>query len=462
MNDCANTTQPPIARTAAPEPQLKRVLGVRDLVAYGMVLIQPIAPVGIFGLACMLSNGHVATTILVAMVAMSLTAVSYGRMATLYPSAGSAYTYVGRGFGTHLGFLTGWAMFLDYLIIPLINIVFGSLTLQRMVPDVPYVVWAVIIACLITALNLRGVKSTARANNILLGVMCVVIGAFVVLSVKYLVARAGWAGLFSVKPFYDSATFKWSAIGTATSLAALTYIGFDGVTTLAEEVREPKRSVPIATVLVCLLTGLFSVVEVYLGQLVWPDYTTFPKLETAFMDVTRMVGGMALFQAMGVVLIVACVGSGLTGQAGLSRLLYSMGRDQVLPARFFGHLSPTSNIPSYNIIATGVLSLGGALVLPYEQAAELLNFGAFLGFMGVNLAVIREFYFRRPEGRRPQWIIDLFMPALGFIFCLAIWLSLPHIAKLTGAAWLAFGLIYLAVITRGFRRPPRILDFKEA
>lgn len=445
-----------------PAPHLKRVLKIQDLVFFGLVLIQPIAPVGIFGLSCQLSRGHAATTILVAMVAMSLTALSYGRMAALYPSAGSAYTYVGRGLGAHLGFLAGWAMFLDYLLIPLINIVYGSLTLQRLIPMVPYAVWVVLLAVATTALNLRGVKATARANTMLLAVMCLVVAGFVVLAIRYLALKAGWAGVFSVKPIYDARTFNWSAIATATSLAALTYIGFDGVTTLAEEVKNPKRNVPMATVLVCLLTGLFSVVEVYLAQMAWPDYSTFTNPETAFMDVTRLVGGAGLFQAMGLVLILACLGSGLAGQAGLARLLYGMGRDGVLPQRVFGHLSPGSNIPSYNIVMTALLGLAGALVVPYERAAELLNFGAFLAFMGVNLAAIREYAFRRPGGRKPQVLLDVFAPGLGFLVCLVIWLSLPRPAKLAGGAWLALGIAYLAVITRGFRKAPARLDLRGA
>lgn len=458
MNECHSGSPAP-ENSGTTAPKLKRVLKVQDLVFYGLVLIQPIAPVGIFGLASSMSHGHVATTILIAMIAMSLTAFSYGRMAALYPSAGSAYTYVGRGLGYHLGFVAGWAMFLDYLIIPLLNIVFGALTLQRLFPDVTYTIWAILLAVLMTALNLRGVRTTARANTILLAIMTLVIAVFVVLAVRYLFLDAGWAGVFSRKPFYNPETFQWSAVATATSLAALTYIGFDGVTTLAEEVKNPKRSVPIATVLVCLLTGLFSLVEVYLGQMVSPNYSAFANLETAFMDVTQKVGGAPLFQAMGVILILACLGSGLAGQAGLARLLYSMGRDRILPPRFFAHLSAGNQIPSYNIIATGVISLIGALVLPYEHAAGLLNFGAFLAFMGVNLSAIREYCFRRPESRKLHLVMDMIVPGLGFIFCLAIWVSLPWPAKLAGGIWLALGIVYLALITRGFKKKPINMEF---
>lgn len=335
-----------VAAAAGGPPRLKRLLTVWDLVFFGIVLIQPIAPVGIFGPASKMSHGHVSTTIVIAMVAMMLTAFSYGRMAALYPSVGSAYSYVGRGLGAHWGFMAGWAMCLDYLVIPLINTVYVSLTLQRLIPAVPYAVWTVLFVAVITVLNLRGIRTTARANIAMLAVMTVVIVAFVGLAIRYLVHGGGWGNVLSYKPFYNPQTFDLKAIGTATSLAALTYIGFDGVTTLAEEVRNPKRSVLLAVVLVCFITGIFSTVEVYLAQQVWPDYTSFKVPATAFLDVTQRVGGTWLFQAMALVLVVACLGSGLAGQAGAARLLYGMGREGVLPRRIFGHLSPEPAFPT--------------------------------------------------------------------------------------------------------------------
>src|SRR5580700_11039266 len=204
----------------------RRVLTLWDLIIYGIVLIQPIAPVGVFGLASKISRGHAVTTILVAMVAMMCTALSYGRMAALYPAAGSAYTYVGRTFNSQIGFLVGWAMFLDYLIVPIINTIYAALTLQRLVPQVPYAVWVAALTCVVTLLNLRGISSMARTNQWLLAVMTVVIGAFVVLAIRYLFGAQGWGGLLSLTPLYNPQTFDVRSIMTGTSLAALTYIGF--------------------------------------------------------------------------------------------------------------------------------------------------------------------------------------------------------------------------------------------
>ena len=446
--------------TAAGGSREKR-LSTTDLVVSGIVLIQPIAPVGIFGLASAISKGHVTTTILIAMLAMMATAVSYGRLAAMYPSAGSAYTYVSNAFNPLAGFLTGWAMFLDYLIIPIVSTIYAALTLHRLLPTVPYALWATALVVLTTALNLTGITSLARANRILLTIMSVVVVLFGVFSIRFLFDRAGWSGLFSLAPLYDPATFDLHSVLTATSLAALTYIGFDGVTTLAEEVRNPRRTVPLATVLVCLLTGIFSAAEVYLAQRVWSDYRTFPNQETAFLDVTRVVGGNALFQAMGAILVVACVGSALTGQAGAARLLYGMGRDDVLPKRVFGRWHVARSQPSWNICMIAVMALAGSLAASYEGMAELLNFGAFLAFMGVNLAAIRVFW-SRSNSTGANVLLNGAIPLCGFAFCFTIWWSLPSPARIAGAVWFVGGLIQIAVRTRGFRRPVAPMRFNAA
>jgi len=447
--------------TVTSPTRLRRVLRIRDLVFYGIVLIQPIAPIGIFGIAQKLSHGFVSTAILVAMAAMMITAFSYGRMAAVYPSAGSAYTYVSRGLNRYLGSLIGWAMVLDYLVIPIVNVIYPALTFKRLIPQVPYAAWVVVVAGVIISLNLLGIRFTARANEILLAVESLVVLAFFFAAIRYILHYHGAAGLVSLQPFYNRSTFDFGALRTATSLAALTYIGFDGVTTLAEEVEDPKRTVPAATVLVCLICGILSVGEVYLGHLVWPNYQTFPNLETAFIDVCMRAGGVALFQAMAVILIVACIGTGLAGVAGAARLLYGMGRDNVLPRRFFGRLDPKRNIPAFNVAVIGVLTVIGSLAISYERSAELLNFGAFLAFMGVNAACIQQFCIRPQVGRRRNFITDLCVPLLGFVFCFAIWFSLPRPAKWAGGIWFVLGIVYAAVRTKGFRSEPPTMDFAD-
>lgn len=455
------------ANQPVPKIRLRKVLTLWDLIFYGMVLIQPTAPIPLFGVAQKLSNGHAVTTILVAMLAMIITAVSYGRMAAIYPSAGSAYTYVGRTINPHLGFLIGWAMLLDYILQPLLNVVWISTALQsRYLNMVPFWITALVIVIFITALNLVGIKSSARANKVLLAAMCVVLAVFAILSVHFLFDHGRWAGLFALAPFYAPATFHMGRIWGATSFAALTYIGFDGITTLSEDVENPKRNVMLATVLVCVLTGVLSGAEVYLGQRIWPDWHTFPNLETAFMDVCRVVGGPYLFQAMGAVLMLAALGSALTGGLGAARLLFGMGRDGVLPRKVFAHLHPKTNTPTFNILLIGAIAYLGAIGLnmigsAYEHAGELLNFGAFLAFMGVNLSVFWHFSIARKE-QRQRILADIVLPLIGFAFCASIWWNLNGIAKIVGGIWFLVGLAYLAATTRCFRNTPKMIDFSES
>ena len=295
----------PNNESSAP-PRLKRVLGLSDLIFYGLVLIQPIGAVGIFGLANQMSLGHVTLTIFIALAAMMLTAWSYGRMAGLYPAAGSAYTYVGRGLHPYCGFVAGWAMFLDYLVIPIVSVVYCAISMQKgidtLFPGQTHAIvkflrisneenattffWAIVFVALTTWLNIRGIKWTARANQILTGAMFLVIAIFVVQAIRYLWSKQGWAGLFSVEPFYNPKTFNIRAIGQATSLAAITYIGFDGITTLAEDAKEPKRTVPVAVVLVCLLIGLCAGLWRFISHNGYGRITAPSKFsDTAFLTV---------------------------------------------------------------------------------------------------------------------------------------------------------------------------------
>jgi putrescine importer len=441
--------------------RLRRDLTLCDLIFYGIVIVQPIAPVPLFGITQVDSHGHAVVTILIGMVAMLFTAVSYGRMAALYPGAGSAYTYVGRGLNPHLGFLAGWGMLLCFLMFPLINIVYVAVTLHRLFPPIPFAMGAVLCAATFTFLNLRGIHSTRRANQILLTVMCAVIGSFIVLAVRYLFRAQGLRGLFSAAPFYDPRTFDLQSLRTATAFSVLTYLGFDGVTTLAEDVQNPRRSVPLATVLTVFLTGVFSSLQVYLGQRVWPDYHGFPNVETAFMDVCRRVGGAVLYHAMAIILIVASFGSALTGQVSSARILFSLGRENMLPRRVFAQLSRSRNTPAWNLCIIGLLALGGAMLVSFEQGADILNFGSFLAFMGVNIATFWQFYVAAQGTREKQFLTDAIVPLLGFLCCLAIWWGLPAMTKIIGGTWLLVGIAIGAVATRGFRTQPPMLAHDE-
>ena len=441
------------------EPQrLKRVLNLRDLLVYGMVIMQVVAPVPIFGLLEQRSDNHAVATVLIAMLAMIITAISYGRMALLYPMAGSAYTYVGRAFNPHLGFLAGWSMFLDYLVIPLISAIIPALAIRRLIPAAPLPLLTFLILAGMTGLNLRGIRATVRANMVLLVVASLAVGAFLVLATRYLFLKAGWSGVLSLSPVYNPATFKATTVLAGISLAAMNYIGFDGLTTLAEDSVNPKRDMVLSTVLVVVITGILSAVELYFLHLVLPDWRSADP-NTSYLDVMRMVGGPILFTTFLVVMSVSQFGSGFSVQVNAARLLYGMGRDNVLPQSVFGYLSPQRRNPSRNIIFVGALAFLGSVFVPFGQACDLLNFGAFMGFMGVNLATLRCYYFRPLSGHRRNVLWDVLLPASGFVLCLIFWIGLPNRAKIVGGLWLLVGVAYSAYKTRGFRQQPLLFDF---
>ena len=452
----------PIDEIGQPAPRLKRVLGLWDLIYYGIILISPIAAVPMFGEAQVLSKGHAVTTLLASMVAMTATAVSFGRMATVYPSAGSVYTYVSRGFNSHIGFVVGWAMFLEYLFQPMQNSLYAALTIQRLMPHVPLAVLSAASVGFMTVLCWLGIRTTARTNQILLAFMSFIMAAFLFEAIRYIFVHQHWQGLVSMQPLYDARTFSVRAIAAGTALAATTYIGFDGVSILAEEVHNPRRNVLLATVLVCLFTGLFAGLQVYLAQRVWPDYRTLTNPETAFMDVAQVVGGYRLFAAFGIVLLVSSLACGLAGHLGAVRLLYGMGRDNLLPRKIFGHLNPQSGSPTYNVAIVGALAYLGTLAIGWERAVEILNFGALLAFMAVNLAALRHFGFGREQADRRNLFLDIAAPALGFVFCLVIFFGLQGSTLVVGAVWLVVGGLYVVLKTRGKSAAPIQMDFTDS
>ena len=456
----ATSTETLQAGTSTP-PHLKRVLGLWDLIYYGVILTSPIAAVPLFGEVQVISRGHAAATMLLAMVAMSVTAISFGRMATVYPSSGSVYTYISKGMNPHVGFVVGWAMFLEYLFQPIQNALYAVLAIQRMAPKIPFAILAALAVGLITYMTVQGIKFTARTNEVLLAFMCLVTAAFLVEAFRYIVLHQHFSGLFSLQPVYNPKTFQLRSVAWATSLAALVFVGFDGVSILAEEVKNPRRNVLLASVLVCIFTGLFSGFQVYMAQRVWPDYSTLQNPETAFMDVARVASGPWLFSAYGIMLLVSSIACGLAGHVGAARLLYSMGRDDVLPKKIFGHISARKGNPIYNVWIVGVLAYIGVLTIPWELSAEIVTFGALIAFMGVNLVSLLHFWFG-PEARgKRNFFVDAVVPGFGFVFCFGLLFSLQAWTKWAGVIWLAVGIAYAAYKTKGFTLRPKLFDFSE-
>lgn len=425
---------------------LRRSLKLWHLVVYGIIIIQPTAPMGIYGVVSNVASGHVVSTILIAMIAMLFTAISYGRMARVYPSAGSAYTYVGKELNPLLGYVVGWAMLLDYLLNPIICAVWCSAAARNVLPGVPYAAWAVAFVVVFTASNLRGVQTSGKVNALLATGMSIVVIIFLAYGIRYiaLVARPV-AGQWFL-PFYDPTTFSPSRLFRGTSIAVLTYIGFDGISTMSEEVENPRRNIMLATVFTCLLIGILSAIEVYVAQLAWPFNRPFTDamVDTAFVHVAMRVGGRLLFHLLNATLLIANLGSGIAAQFGASRLLYGMGRSNALPAKFFRAVDPKTAIPRNNVLLVGACTLIGVFVLTYAEGAELLNFGAFIAFMGVNVSAFVHYKFRSRE--RVPWAATA--PLIGFVVSAFIWIHLSHDSQLLGVCWILAGLLLYFITGR--------------
>lgn len=442
---------------ATSTPRLRRTLTLWDLILYGVIVIQPVAPMSVFGVLSDRGRGHVVTTILIAMIGMLFTAISYGRMARAYPSAGSAFTYVGQEINPALGYVTGWSMVMDYMLNPMICIIWISQQAHVFAPGVAYWIWAVFFAGVLTVLNIQGIKTSARLNTALAAAMGVVIAIFFVAAARYIFGHPHDDAGFFTRPFYDPQMFNMKAVLGGTSIAVLTYIGFDGISTLSEEAENPRRNILLATVFTCLVIGILSAFQVYAAQLVWPASRPFPNVDTAFVHVAGQTWA-PLFAIVGLTLLVANFGSGMGAQIGAARLLYGMGRSSALPKSFFGAVDPHRHVPRNNVVFVAVIALVGALLVAFDLfsyglGAEMLNFGALIAFMGVNVAAFLRYFVK---GERK--FTNFFPPVAGFLICLLLWLNLSAKAWIVGTIWMAVGIAFGAWKTRGFRG--NLIDFE--
>src|SRR5437763_45450 len=426
--------------TSAPSsaaPSLKRSLTLSDLIQYGIIVIQPVAPMSVFGVLSDSGRGRVVTTLLIAMVAMLFTAFSYGRRARAYPSAGSAFTYVGQEINPALGYVTGWSMVMDYILNPMICIIWCSQQAFVFAPGIPYWAWAMFFGAVFTFLNLQGIKTSARVNTLLAAGMGAVVAIFFMVAARYIMGHDHDGASYFTRPFYDPSMWNMKAVLSATSIAVLSYIGFDGISTLSEEAENPRRNILLATVLTCFVIGILSALEVYAAQLIWPATQAFPNSDTAF----TYVAGRAwppLFAILGFTLLVANFGSGMGAQIGAARLLYGMGRSKALPQSFFGVVDAKRRVPRNNVIFVGVIALAGAFIISYGLGAEMLNFGALIAFMGVNMAAFFRYHVREKGGS------PIFPLAITAIVIALVLLPYQSIALLAVAG---LGLVILAVWT---------------
>ncbi|MBB5889304.1 APC family permease [Kutzneria kofuensis] len=434
--------------TATRTGSLTPHLHLRGVVLFGLAYMAPLIVLGTYGIVADTTAGTVPTAYILATVAMLFTAASYGRMAAAYPVAGSAYTYVRKSIDSRVGFLVGWAVLLDYFFLPMVIWLIGAAYMSAQFPSVPSWVWVLGFIVLTTVLNVLGIRVAVTANFLLMAFQLLVILFFVILSLR----QVG-TGLFSTVPFYHNGS-SFGGISAGAAVAAYSFLGFDAVTTLTEETFEPRKTIPRAILLTALLGGVLFVILAYATQLVHPGATFHDESSAAF-EIATDIGGNLFAAVFLAGLMVAQFASGIAAQAGASRLMYAMGRDGVLPKRFFGYLQPKLETPVFGIVLIGLVGLG-ALALDVTTSTSFINFGAFTAFTFVNLSVIALWLRRRGSVLR-----NLVVPIVGAAVDLWLLAHLDGIAITLGLIWLALGVCYLTYLTRGFRRPPPEVTFED-
>jgi len=440
--------------TVSPPGQvgLKRVLNTRDLIVYGIMMMFPLAPVAVYGAVQQQTGGHLFLAYLIAMVAMLFTALSYGAMAGAFPRAGSTYTFTRNGLSPHLGLLSGWAITLDYVLFPTLNMILLGLFASAQWPAIHYWWWVVAAVIVVTFFNLREVRWLARISAVLLLVSLVVIAWFIGAAVHTLNGGTGAGTIFSIRPIFNAASFHWSPLFAGTAVACFSFLGFDAVSTLAEETKRPTRAVSIATVSSLLLITCLFLVQVYFSALLVPNANKLTNPSTAFYQIFTIAGGSTLATVLTVALIAACLANAIASLGGASRLLYGMGRDGVIPKKFFGYLWPKSQTPVFNVMLIAVLTLIGA-GRNLNQIINMINFGALLAFFLVNVSMANHFFIR--EHRRAGFaaVRYLIAPVLGAGVIIWLWFHLSHSAWEVGGTWLGLGIIYMLFKTDFFRKP---------
>ncbi len=436
---------------------LDRRLTLWPLVLFGIAYVTPFIVLTTFGVFSEASSGTLATSYGLATLAMIFTALSYAKLAKLYPLAGSAYTYARKAIDSRVGFMVGWAVLLDYFFLPMVVWLIGTAYLKAQFPDIPSPVFLLAFIILTTALNVLGISIATRVNLALITFQMLVLVFFVGLSMSHVIGGTAGAGV-NLEPFWNPTT-TLTAVSAGAALTAYSFIGFDAVSTFAEETIEPRKTVPRAIVLTAALAGLIFVLVAYVVQLAHPG-GVFENTDSAALDIARQIGGDFFSAVFLATVIVAQFTAGIPIQAAGARLMYAMGRDGVLPGKMFAKLHPKRLTPVFNLVLTGVVGLV-ALFLSVTTSTSFINFGAFTAFAFVNISVIVQFIRdRKTVSRSPVgWIV---LPLIGLAVILWLVTHLDVHALVLGGSWLIIGFIWLLILTRGLRKAPPEMAFEAA
>ncbi|MFV5192809.1 MULTISPECIES: APC family permease [Acinetobacter] len=441
--------------------KLQKTLGLWHIIIIGLAYIQPMTLFDTFGLVSEESHHHVPTSYIVALIAILFTSISYGHMIRRYPSSGSAYTYAQKSIHPNVGFMVGWSSWLDYLLSPMVNIILAVIYLEALFPTVNHWVWVVVLTAFMTGINLRGARFVANFNSWIVLVQLIVIGTFTYLVYDKLQMGINADGaitaetryqLWSLEPFWNELT-SVGALITGATLLCFSFTGFDSLSSLAEETKDTEKTLPKAIFLTALFAGVIFIISTYFMQIYFPNdpKSYFTNIAETQPEILLLVGG-SLFQSYVLAFaIVTVMASGISAHAGVSRLMYVMGRDGVINKKIFGHISPKTFTPSYNIIIVGLVALTAGF-MDLDIVISMISFGALTAFTFVNLSVISRYALRDGRTKNLKDIISfVIIPLLGFISIFAMWLEIEESALKFGLWWAMFGILYLGYKTKGFK-----------
>ncbi len=445
----------PTAASAAADPppsqQLKRVLGLPSLIFFGLAYMVPLTVWTTYGVVTTSTAGHLPAAYVATLIAMLLTAYSYGRMVVAHPVAGSAYTYASRAFGRPVGFMVGWALLLDYIFLPMINYLVIGLYMTDYFPAVPNAVWIIATVVLVTALNILGIRLLTRMNFAFIAAQFIFIVVFVGLVIGKLSGEVEVQSFTA--PFFEDG-MDTGAVFAGAAVLALSFLGFDAVSTLSEETHEPRRRIPKAILLCTLAGGVLYIIQSYAGHLVFPDFNAFAdNQDVASADVMTFTGGDLLNTFFTATYVAGAFACAMASQASVSRILFAMGRDGSLPRSVFARLHPTYRTPVVANLLVGLCGLS-ALFISLATTSSLISFGALAAFSFVNLSVIKHYVVDGGRRGGADLVKYGLIPLLGVLFTFYLWTKLTGFTFRIGLSWLAVGFVYLLFLTRMFRRQP--------
>lgn len=459
---------PPLTNTSGTQPaaSLQKTLMLGHIIIIGLAYIQPMTLFDTFGMVSEASFQHVPTSYFFALLAVLFTALSYGNMIRRYPSSGSAYTYVQRSIHPNAGFMVGWSSLLDYILSPMVNILLAVIYLTDIFPSVNHWVWVIGLTAFMTWVNLRGIKFVANFNGLIVFFQLIVITVFTILIIKHLsvgdtalnalgMSQTHDATLWSTKPLF-SEEVKVGALITGATILCFSFTGFDALSSLAEETKDTDKVLPRAIFLTALISGVIFIVATYFMQLYFPGNPSkyFSDVNATQPDILKIVGGELFKSVILGFAIITVMASGISAHAGVSRLMYVMGRDGVFNKKYFGHISEKNSVPKFNIILVGIIALSAGFT-DLDHVVSLISFGALTAFSFVNLSVISQYALREGRTKTPKDMFNfVVIPMLGFIAVGALWLQIDHVALKWGIVWAIAGVLFLGYKTKGFKIPP--------